>query len=160
MGDNDFINFYEGQCEYEGLSEEKKISRDFTDEDLHKIDSEIRYASRTKPKDRADYNLTAACIEKKLNEKSDKYYFYIASSLLYKGNLLLANKEFDRAKSCYLAAVDMSQMSGEKGYIETDAICYYMYAVLKEPKTYSYGETIKFESTVMLLIQQLSDLIG
>ena len=158
--DNEFISYYEDNCEFEGISEEKKITKDFTDEDLRKIENEIRYASKTKPKDRADYYLTAACIEKELNDRSDKYYEFISNSMLYHGHLLLANRDFDCAKSFYLTAISMSQMTGKGVRIEKDAICSYMHASLKQAKTQTAGEIIKFGSEIMILIPKLSDLIG
>lgn len=158
--DNEFINYYEDNCELEGISEEKKISKDFTDDDLRTIENEIKYASKTKPKDRADYYLTAACIEKGLNDRSDKYYEFISNSMLYHGHLLLANRDFDCAKSFYLTAISMSQMTGKGVRIERDAICSYMYASLKQAKTQTAGEMIKFDSEIMILIPKLSDLIA
>lgn len=157
--DNEFISYYEDNCEFEGLSEEKKISKDFTEGDLRKIETEIRYASKTKPKDRADYYLTAACIEKELNDRSDKYYEFISNSMLYHGHLLLANRDFDCAKSFYLTAISLSQMTGKGVRIERDAICSYMYASLKQAKTQTAGEIIKFDSEIMILIPKLSDLV-
>lgn len=157
--DNEFISYYEDNCEFEGISEEKKISKDFTDEDLRKIENEIRYASKAKPKDRADYYLTAACIEKELNDRSDKYYEFISNSMLYHGHLLLTNKNFDCAKSFYLTAISMSQMTGNRLRIEREAICNYMYASLKQAKTQTAGEMIKFDSEIMILIPKLSELI-
>lgn len=158
--DNEFIGFYEGNCEFEGISEEKRISKDFSDDDLRKIENEIKYASKTKPKDLADYYLTAACIEKELNDRSDKYYELISNSMLYRGHLLLANRDFDCAKSFYLTAISMSQMTGKGTRVERDAICSYMYATLKQAKTQTAGKMIKFESEIMILIPKLSDLIG
>ena len=158
--DNEFISYYEENCEFEGISEEKKITKDFTDDDLRKIENEIRFASKAKPKDRADYYLTAACIEKELNNRSDKYYEFISNSMLYHGHLLLANRDFDCAKSFYLTAISMSQMTGKGTRIERDAICSYMYATLKQAKTQIAGERIKFDSEIMILIPKVSDLIG
>ena len=158
--DNEFISYYEDNCEFEGISEEKKISKDFTDDDLRNIENEIRFASKAKPKDRADYYLTAACIEKELNDRSDKYYEFIANSMLYHGHLLLANKDFDCAKSFYLTSISMSQMMRKGVRIERDAICSYMYAAIKQAKTQTAGEMIKFDSEIMILIPKLSDLIA
>lgn len=158
--DNEFISYYENNCEFQGISEEKKISKNFTDDDLHKIENEIKYVSKSKPKDCTDYYLTAACIEKELNDRSYKYYEFMANSMLYHGHLLLANGNFDRAKSFYLTAVNMSQMTERGVRIEKDAICSYMYAVLKQTKTQTKGETIAFEIEIMILIPKLSDLIG
>lgn len=157
--DNEFISYYEGKCEFEGISEEKKISKDFTDEDLRMIENEIKYASKAKPKDRADYYLTAACIEKEMNGRSDKYYEFISNSMLYHGHLLLANRDFDCAKSFYLTAISMSQMTGEGLRIEKSAICSYIYASLKHAKTQTAGEMIKFNSEIMILIPKLSEFI-
>ena len=157
--DNEFKSYYEDNCEFEGINEEKKISRDFTDEDLRKIVNEIKFASKAKPKDRADYYLTAACIEKELNDESDKYYEFISNSMLYHGHLLLANRDFDCAKSFYITAIRMSQMTGKGSRIERDAICSYMYASLKQAKTQTVGEMIKFDSEILILIPKLSDLI-
>ena len=143
--DNEFISYYEDNCEFEGISEEKKISKDFTNDDLRKIENEIKYVSKAKPKDLAAYYLTAACIEKELNDRSDKYYEFIANSMLYHGHLLLANRDFDCAKSFYLMSISMSQMTGKGVRIEKDALCSYMNAALKQAKTQTANE-IKYES--------------
>ncbi|RGH90925.1 ATP-binding protein [Ruminococcus sp. AM27-11LB] len=156
--DNEFISYYEDNCEFEGISEEKKISKDFTNDDLRKIENEIKYVSKAKPKDLAAYYLTAACIEKELNDRSDKYYEFIANSMLYHGHLLLANRDFDCAKSFYLMSISMSQMTGKGVRIEKDALCSYMNAALKQAKTQTANE-IKYESKIMILLPKLSDLI-
>ncbi len=158
--DNNFIRQYESNCKYEGLSEEKKISKDFTEDDLRKIEAAIISASKAKPKERADYYLTAACIEKELSDRSDKYYEFIANSMLYQGHLLLANRNFDCAKSFYLTSISLSQMTGEGVRIEDESICSYMYSLLKQPIAETYSKTIRFDSEIMIFLPKLFDLIG
>lgn len=158
--DNEFISHYEGTCGFEGISEERKISGEFTEEDLNTIENEIKYASKAKPKDRADYYLTAACIEKSINVRGDKYYGFISNSMLYHGHLLLANKKFDSAKSFYLTAISLSQMTNNAKRTEQDAVCSYLYCVLKNAKTQSAGESIEFGSEIMILLPQLSKMLS
>jgi putative uncharacterized protein (fragment) len=160
--DNEFVNYYEKNCNYEGISEERKILKNFSEDDLNKIEKEIKFASKSKPKDRADYYLTAACIERAISDKSEKYYGFISNSMLYQGHLLLANKEFDSAKSFYLTAISMSLMSSTSNVlrIEEDAICGYLYCSLKKSKTQMVGENIKFDNEIMILIPSIIELIS
>ena len=153
-----FAEVYEKSCTFEGLSEDRKRSGSFDEDDLRKIENEIRFSSKAKPKDRAEYNLTAACIEKELNEQSDKYYSYIATSMLFYGNLQLANSNFDVAKSFYLTAIQFSQKTNLKSSVEKNAVAFYLYSILKTPKSMVSGELLKTENEVLLKLPAITDL--
>lgn len=153
--DSRFVDHYEAVCSYEGVSEEKRVSREFTDEDLRNVDQQIKYLAKIKLKDRADYYLTAACIERRLNDKSERYYYYLANSMLYRAQQLLTNHEYDCAKSYYLTAIKMSQRTSQSATrIEQDAVCGYLCGMLK--RTDQENEGVKFESRLMILMPEIS----
>ena len=154
--DNEFVIQYESTCSFEGISEERKKRGVYTDEDLKKIEYEIRFSSKSKPKDRADYYLTAACIEKKLNNKSPKYYNFITHSMVFFGHLLLSNKDYDIAKSYYLTSIELSSRASENR-IEENAIYGYLNAILKQDD-YSVNEGFDFNTVVLLLFTKINGL--
>lgn len=154
--ENKFVNCYEKECIYRGIRKKSRKLENFSKYDLENIKRKIISTDEYRFKDKSDYYLTAACIEKSLYEKSKEYYEFISKSMLYKGHLLLKNNEFEIAKGYYLTVTAMSSKF-EGLEIEETAICGYLCCSLKKLKEEDIFEKKSFDTKIKSLISDIME---
>ncbi len=165
-----FITHYENSCDFAGIGEEKKNNRLFDENDINGILRLIHTSTsnydNTTPKSRANYYLTAACIEKVLNDKSQRYYYYLANSLQNQGHMFFLNRQYDNAKSYYLQAIKFNRLVSnfneddshfDTVALERNTVSYYLRSILKSDIQVNRGAILMFENEMNIDLPQIMD---
>lgn len=98
-----FLQFYLERCKYEGVYEAKIPNRDFSEEDLAKLKGFIESVGRNRPRQRAQFNLSAAKLSMDLSENERQIRFYLEDFAVDMGDASFV-KSPDVALSYYTEA--------------------------------------------------------
>ena len=112
-----FTRFFLERCQYEGVPtdrvQEKRINRG----DVQKLEGQINRLGRKRPRERAEFCLSAAKIISELEEWDDlnQFYKYLCDSFASRGDAaVFENKHLDTARECYCEALSIIPLEGDQ----------------------------------------------
>ncbi|EDN71324.1 TPR repeat containing protein [Beggiatoa sp. PS] len=118
---SDFFRFYLERCEYEGAYEDRISSRNFSEEDVEKLNGFIRRTGKARPSVRAQYSLSAAKILEDLKAEERRVRSFLRNFATDMGDsIILEGKQKDVVLAYYaeafMVAPEWNQNLSEKRF--------------------------------------------
>lgn len=115
--------FFLNHCDFQGVKPARVNARAFDSSDIQQLESLATKSGTKRPRERAEYYLSAAAIISNLeDEDSNQFYKYLCRSFASRGDAtVIEGKPLDSARELYCEALSISDKDRSQQGLEQDA---------------------------------------
>lgn len=119
-----FASFFLERCDYKGVRADHIQSQNFDHNDIIKLEQLATHSQTIRPRERADYYLSAAKIVSQLDDKDpNQFYKYLCRSFASAGDaIVVENRPLDAAREFYCEALSAYDCDRSRSRDEQDAV--------------------------------------